>query len=357
MKNTRIIVDHYGGPDALRVIEEDVPEPKRGEVRVRVLAAGVSLPDVMAREGIHPETPRVPFTPGWDLVGVVDRSGEGVSGLEVGRLVAALPIHGAYAEFVCLDQSEIVPVPPGLDPAEAVTLLLNYVTAYQMMHRSARVNIGQRVLIHGAAGGVGTALLQLGRLAELELYGTCSSRQASTVRDLGAIPIDYEHQDFVTEIRRLTGDGVDAVFESIGGRHIWESRKALRRGGKVVAYGLTGSLRGGRLASGRSGERHRFRSLFIFGWYIAASWVLPGRKRVVPYSIQTLKRVKPALFREDVTVLFELLRQHRIKPIIARRFPLAEARRAHEVLGAGGVTGKLVVVSNEALATADTVPA
>jgi len=357
MKNTRVIVDHYGGPDTLRVIEDEIPEPKRGEVRVRVLAAGVSLPDVMAREGIHPETPPVPFTPGWDLVGVVDRSGEGVSGLEVGQLVAALPIHGAYAEFVCLDQSEIVPVPPGLDPAEAVTLLLNYVTAYQMMHRSARVKIGQRVLIHGAAGGVGTALLQLGRLAELEMYGTCSSRQASTVRNLGAIPIDYEHQDFVAEIRRLTGYWVDAVFESIGGRHIWESRKALRRGGKVVAYGLTGSLRGGRLASGRSGERHRFRALFIFGWYIAASWVLPGRKRVVPYSIQTLKRVKPALFREDVTVLFELLRQHRIKPIIARRFPHAEARRAHEVLGAGGVTGKLVLVSNEALATADTVPA
>jgi NADPH:quinone reductase len=352
MKNTRVIVDHYGGPDALRVIEEEIPEPKHGEVRVKVLAAGVSLPDVMAREGIHPETPRVPFTPGWDLVGVVDRLGEGVSGLEVGQSVAALPIHGAYSAFVCLDQSEIVPMPSGLDPAEAVSLLLNYVTAYQMLHRSAKVKAGQQVLIHGAAGGVGTALLQLGRLAELEMYGTCSSRQTSTVRGLGAIPIDYEHQDFVAEIRRLTVDGVDAVFESIGGKHIWESRKALRPGGKVVAYGLTGSLRGGRLASGHSGERHRYRALAVFGWYIAASWVLPGRKRVVPYSIQTLKRVKPALFRQDVAVLFDLLRQHKIKPLIAERLPLAEARRAHELLGAGGVTGKFVLMSNEALAAA-----
>jgi NADPH:quinone reductase len=349
MKNTRIIVDHYGGPDALRVIEEEIPEPKNGEVRVRVLAAGVSLPDVMAREGIHPETPRVPFTPGWDLVGVVDRLGDGVSGLEPGQPVAALPIHGAYAEFLCLDRREIVPVPSGLDPAEAVSLLLNYVTAFQMMHRSAKVKAGQQVLIHGAAGGVGTALLQLGRLAELEMYGTCSSKQASTVKDLGAIPIDYEHQDFVAETRRLTGDGVDAVFESIGGKHIWESRKALRRGGKVVAYGLTGSLRRGRLASGRSGERHRFRAVSVFGLYIAASWLLPGRKRVVPYSIQTLKRVKPALFRQDLTVLFELLQQHKIKPLIAQRFPLAEARRAHELLGEGGVTGKFVLVSNHAV--------
>src|SRR5262249_40613050 len=162
--------------EALQVLEEEIPEPRYGEVRVRILAAGVSLPDLMAREGIHPETPSVPFTPGWDLVGVVDRLGEGVSGIETGQVVAALPISGAYAEFVCLAQRELVPVPPGLDPAEAVSVVLNYVTAFQMLHRSVNVERGQRVLIHGAGGGVGSALLQLGRLAGLEMYGTCSSR-------------------------------------------------------------------------------------------------------------------------------------------------------------------------------------
>src|SRR5262249_42461767 len=167
-------------------LEEECPEPKHGEVRVRVLAAGVALPDVMAREGVHPETPRVPFTPGWDLVGVVDRLGGGVSGIAPRALVAAVPIHGAHAQFVCLPQRELVPVPPGLDAVEAVSLVLNYITAYQMLHRSARVEPGQRVLIHGAAGGVGTALLQLGRLAGLEMYGTCSSRGAPAVSDLGA---------------------------------------------------------------------------------------------------------------------------------------------------------------------------
>ena len=114
MNHTRIIVTHYGGPDALQVIEEECPEPKHGEVRVRVLAAGVSLPDIMAREGIHPETPRLPFTPGWDLVGVVDALGPRLSGIEPGQMVAAMPIHGAYAEFVCLPQNELVPVPPRL---------------------------------------------------------------------------------------------------------------------------------------------------------------------------------------------------------------------------------------------------
>src|SRR4029453_17571875 len=162
---------NYGGPDALRVIEEECPEPKQGEVRVRVLAAGVSLPDLMMREGVHPETPPVPFTPGWDLVGVVDRLGDRVSKIEPGQIVAALPISGACAEYVCVPQRELVPVPSGLDPAEAVSLILNYVTAYQMLHRSAKVRPGQRVLIHGAAGGVGSALLQLGRLAGLEMYG------------------------------------------------------------------------------------------------------------------------------------------------------------------------------------------
>jgi NADPH:quinone reductase-like Zn-dependent oxidoreductase len=346
MRHTRIIVIHYGGPDALRVVEEECPEPKDGEVRVRVLAAGVSLPDIMAREGVHPETPPVPFTPGWDLVGVVDRLGDGTSGIEQGQIVAALPIRGAYAEFVCLPQRELVPVPSGLNAAEAVSLVLNYVTAYQMLHRSAKVRSGQRVLIHGAAGGVGTALLQLGRLAGLEMYGTCSSRSAPAVSDLGGIPIDYQHQDFVKEIHRLTSEGVDVVFDGIGSTHIWRSRKALRPGGKVVAYGLTSSLRGGRLASGRPGRRQRFRGTAIFGLYIAGGWLLPSRKRVVPYSIQWLKRLRPAWFRQDLIALFELLQQQKIKPLIARRFPLAEARHAHELLGKGGVTGKIVLVHN-----------
>src|SRR5215467_13265902 len=348
MTHTRIIVTRYGGPDALQVIQEERPEPKTGEVRVRVLAAGVSLPDVMAREGVHPETPPVPFTPGWDLVGVVDRLGASISGIEPGQIVAAMPISGAYAEFVCLPQRELVRVPSGLDAAEAVCLVLNYITAYQMIHRSAKVRPGQRVLIHGAAGGVGSALMQLGRLAGLEMYGTCSPRGASAVSDLGGIPIDYQHQDFLKEIHRLTSEGVDVVFDGIGGSNLWRSRDALRPGGKVVVYGFTAKLREGRLASGGSGGRHRFREAAILGLYIARSWFLPGRKRMVPYSIQTLKRLKTAWFRQDLIVLLDLLQQQKIKPLIAQRFPLAEARRAHELLGNGGVTGKIVLLCNGA---------
>ncbi len=347
MRHTRIIVTCYGGPEALRVVEEECPEPKAGEVRVSVLAAGVSMPDIMAREGIHPETPKVPFTPGWDLVGVVERLGMGVAGFEPGQVVAAMPIHGAYAGFICLPQRELVPVPSGLDAAEAVSLVLNYVTAFQMMHRAAKVRPGQRVLIHGASGGVGTALLQLGRLAGLELYGTCSARGASAVSDLGGVPIDYQQQDFVKEIHRLTSEGVDAIFDPIGGAHLWHSRQALRAGGRVVGYGNTTSLRGN-LTSGRPGRRNRLHGIPIYALYIVGGWLLPGRKRVVPYSIQTLKRLRPALFRQDLMTLLGLLQQKKIKPIIAKTFPLAEARQAQELLGKGGVIGKIVLTPNGA---------
>lgn len=348
MKHTRVVVTQYGGPEVMQVVDGDCPEPRGDEVRVKVLAAGVALPDLLAREGVHPETPRVPFTPGWDLVGVVDRVGERVRGFKPGDSVAAMPISGAYAEFVCIRERQLVPVPAGLDPAEAVSLILNYVTAYQMLHRSVKVKAGQVALIHGAAGGVGSALLQLCQLAGVKTYGTCSARTASIVRELGGVPIDYQSQDFVKEIHRLTGDGVDVVFESIGGKHIWESRKALRRGGTVVAYGLTGSLSEGRLASGRSGRRNRFGSLAIFGVYIVAGWLLPGRKRVVPYSIQTLMRWKPAWFRQDLMALIELLRQRKIHPLVACRLPLTQARRAHELLGKGGIAGKIVLVPDAA---------
>src|SRR5215831_8247841 len=135
MRQKRVIVTHYGGPEVITSIEEDIPAPKAGEVRVKVLAAGVSLPDVLAREGVHPETPRVPYTPGWDLVGTVDQPGQGVTGFEPGQTVAAMPIHGCYAQYLCVPSPKLVPVPAGLDPAEAVALVLNYMTAYQMLHR------------------------------------------------------------------------------------------------------------------------------------------------------------------------------------------------------------------------------
>src|SRR5215467_900395 len=318
----------------------------RGEVRVRVLAAGVSLPDVLAREGVHPETPRVPYTPGWDLVGIVDQIGEGVTGFELGQTIAAMPICGCYAQYVCLPHRKSIPVPKGLEPEEAVAVVLNYITAYQMLHRSAKIKPGQRLLIHGASGGVGTALLQLGRLAGVEMYGTCSAQAAEIVKDFGATAIDYRNSDFVKEIHHLTTDGVDAVFDGIGGDNLWRSREALREGGRVVVYGFQAKLHGGRMASSAPSGRHPIRESAILGLDILRNWFLPGRKSMVPYSIQWLMRLKPAWFRHDLLTLFYLLQQKEIKPLIAERLPLFQARHAHELLGSGGVIGKIVLIPN-----------
>src|SRR4029453_3015013 len=346
MRHMRVVVTDYGGPEVITAIEEDVPTPKPAEVRVKVLGAGVSLPDVLAREGVHPETPRVPYTPGWDLVGTVDQLGEGVTGFELRQIVAAMPIHGCYAQYLCVPRRKLVPVPAGLDAAEAVAVVLNYITAYQMLHRSAKARPGQRMLIHGASGGVGSAMLQLARLAGVEMYGTCSAQAAAVVRELGGIPIDYKNADFVKEIHRLTGDGVDAVFDGIGGDNLWRSREALREGGRVVIYGFQAKLGGGRMASGAPSGRPPIRESAILGWHILRNWFLPGRKSMVPYSIQWLMRLKPAWFRHDLLTLFDLLQQKKIKPLIAQRLPLCQARHAHELLGSGGVIGKIVLIPN-----------
>lgn len=347
MQQTKVVVTRYGGPEVITVAEQECPAAKPGEIRVKVLAAGVSLPDLLAREGVHPETPRVPYTPGWDLIGIVDQIGEGVSGFALGQTVAAMPISGCYAQYICLPKRKFIPVPAGLDSAEAVAVVLNYITAYQMLHRSAKVKPGQRVLIHGASGGVGTAFLQLGRLAGVQMYGTCSAQAAEVVKELGAMPIDYRNSNFVEEIHRLTGDGVDVVFDGIGGANLWRSREALREGGRVVVYGFQSKLRGGRMASGTPAGRHPIRESAILGGDILRNWFLPGRKSMVPYSIQWLMRLKPAWFHDDLLTLFDLLRQKKIKPLIAQKLPLCQARHAHELLGKGGVIGKIVLIPNE----------
>ena len=343
MRYKRVLVTQYGGPEVITVVEEELPVPKAGQIRVKILAAGVSLPDVLAREGVHPETPRVPYTPGWDLVGTVDQLGEGVTDFELHQTVAAMPVHGCYAQYLCLARSKFVPVPVGLDHAEAVALVLNYITAYQMLHRSAKARPGQRMLIHGASGGVGTAMLQLAKLAGVEMYGTCSAAGAAVVREMGGIPIDYKSADFVKEVRRLTGDGVDAVFDGIGGDNLWRSRDALREGGRTVTYGFQSKMRGGRMIM-RSEGRRPIRESAELGWFILQNWFKSGRKSMVPYSIQWLMRLKPWWFRDDLLTLLDLLKQGKIKPLIAQRLPLEDARRAHEMLGEGGVLGKIVLL-------------
>ncbi|HZD36071.1 MAG TPA: zinc-binding dehydrogenase [Nitrososphaeraceae archaeon] len=338
MKYKHVVISRFGGPENLLLVEEELPEPRVNEVRVKVLAAGVSFADILMREGIHPESwnlARTPFTPGWDVVGVVDKLGEGVSNWRIGQVVAALPIVGGYTEYIILSSNELVPVPPGLDHAEAVSLGLNYITAYQMLHRCAHVQPDETMLINGgAAGGVGTALLQLGKLANLKkMYGTASYEKHGIVSSLGGIPIDYKSVDLVQEIIKFTShddeQGVDAIFDGIGGKSLKSSYEILRTGGRLVAYGGTPTT-----------DLQDWLMMFTLN-------LVPDKRTFILYSIQTLKRLKPDWFHEDLILLLNLLKQGKIKPIIAARMPLNQATEAHELLAGGSVEGKIVLISND----------
>lgn len=211
-----VVITRKGGPEVLQLVERDLPTPGPGEVRIQVLATGVAYADVLMRNGLYLGVPPLPYAPGYDIVGVIESLGSGVSQVKVGDIVAALTVTGGYSQFIVLPETELVAVPPGLDPAEAVSLVLNFTTAYQMLHRIAEVKQGCRVLIHGAAGGVGTAALELGRLTGLEMWGTASAGKHDLIRSLGGTPIDYKSKDFVAEVRRATGDGVDLVLDPVG---------------------------------------------------------------------------------------------------------------------------------------------
>ena len=348
MKHHRVVVSRHGGPDVLQVVEEDLPEPGAGEVRVQVLAAGVSAFDLIYRRWGHlPGSPRVPFTLGEDVVGVVDKLGTGVSSLDRGQRVAGgtgfLVVGGGYAEYICLPDSQLVPVPAGLDPAEAVCLVVNYLTAHQHLHQIARVRSGESVLVHGAAGGVGTALLQLGKLAGLELYGTASRHNHELVSALGAIPIDYRTEDFVERIRSLTGDGVDVVLDTVGGaRHLWRSYRALGRGGRLVWLGNA--------ATNKQGLRV---GPLMLRFWLGPSMMMfllrlipDGKQAPICPDLGKFAKAHHDWYRETLTELLDSLAAGRIKPVVAERIPLAEAASAHELLERSGHTGKVVLVTS-----------
>ncbi|MGI9657920.1 MAG: medium chain dehydrogenase/reductase family protein [Gaiellaceae bacterium] len=337
VKNHRVVVSRRGGPDVLKLTEEDLPEPEPGEVRVKVAAAGVSAYDVMVRSLSLPGSPRPPFTPGEDVVGVVDKAGADVSTLQPGQPVAAFTFGrgGGYAEYICLPADEVVPVPANLGAAEAVCMVVNYLTAHLYLHRTAAVRKGERMLVHGAAGGLGTALLQLGKLADLEMYGTASKHNHELVSSLGATPIDYRAEDFVERVRDLTSDGVDVVFDPVGGaRQLWRSYRTLRKGGRLVPIGS--------VATAKTGRRVIPYTLSA----IALLKLIPDGKRV-PLSPTMIKfpHEHPAWYQRTLSELLELAATGKVRPIVAASLPLSEAARAHELLEQGGHAGKLVLVT------------
>lgn len=330
----RVVVHQYGGPDSLEVVEGPIPEPVPGEARVRTLVAGVSFQDIMHRRGIA--APKAPFTPGYDIVGMVDKLGEDVSGLEVGQTVAALMPQlgqGAYADFVCLGAQRLVQVPKGIDLAEAACMVLNYTVAWQML-QMVQARDGHKILVHGAAGGVGTALLDLARLRGCTSIGCASGEKAETIASYGARPIDYRSDDVVDRVRSLTGDGVDFVFDPIGGDHVEQSLQALRLDGCIVCYGVLDAVRSGRVSSNPLDWFRRFK-LKAFS----------GDKTIREYRLGSAEFPVDRC-RDDLLHLFTLLQQKKISPLIARRVPLNKVAFAHGLVENAEVEGTVALICN-----------
>lgn len=337
-RNRVVQVRRFGDPDGLEVVEASLPTAGPGEVRIRVLASGIEYTDVVIRRHLYAQTMlrQPPFVMGYDVVGEIDQLGSGVRGFQIGERVADLTVTGSNATYRTLRAADLTRLPSGIDPAEAAALILSWTTAYQLLHRSARVRRGQRGLVHGAAGAVGQALIVLGKLAGLELWGTARGAHAALIRELGATPIDYEHDDFT----RVVPAGFDVVFDGIGEDSFRRSFAALKPGGILCAYGYTASVN----------EKSRLRSIFglLMRAYVGRrllSW-LPGSKRPRLYSINLMRALHPAWFRKDLEYLFGLLASGVIRPRVAGRISFDEVAQAHRRLEQGGLEGKLILCPN-----------
>ncbi len=346
MKYKSVIAARFGGPEVLQITENNLRPPLADEARIKVLASAVCRPDITVRKGesLYSGTPlgqKIPFVPGDAIIGVVDAVGssaepsrDGTGKIAVGDRVGALTVVGGYSEYVYWKIARLIPVPATLDPAEAVTLILNYIVAYQVMHRSAKVKAGDKALIIGASGGIGTALLQLGKLAGLTMYGIASRGKHAILTEYGVTPIDYHTQDFVELIRQAEPEGLDAVFDGMMRMNYIQGALALlRKGGRLVSFG----------------EPAGFADLFrVLGTSLAVN-LLPNGKAYKLYgtSFYFLGMTRP--FLEDWATLFRLLGEGKIKPVIAARFPILEAAQANALLESGQVTGNVVLLAPECL--------
>ena len=329
--NRAVQLDEYGGPECLRVVHLPLPTAGAGEVRVRVLASSINFTETLIRRHLYPQTAayKTPFVMGYDVVGEIDQLGPGVSGFQLGGRVADMTVTGSNATYRILKAEDLTLVPVDIDPAEAATLILSWMTAYQLLHRSARAVRGQRILVHGAGGAVGQALLALAKLGGVEAWGAAHGKYAGVIRRLGATSIDYDKEDFT----RVLPGGFDVVVDGIGEDGYRRSFAALKPGGLLVAIGYSA---GAQAKQGMFSVLANIARLYLWGW-------MPGGKRTRFYSINVMRAQHPEWFKQDLGYLFELLREGRIDPQVAERISFDGVADAHRRLEAGGLAGKMVL--------------
>ncbi|MEJ7559978.1 MAG: medium chain dehydrogenase/reductase family protein [Pedobacter sp.] len=337
LTTTEVIMPGIVEPDGLLLRTRTLNSPGFGQVRVKVEASGISFAEQSMRRGKYYEQPKFPFVPGYDLVGTVVETGSGVDQTLVGKRVAALTKTGGWASYVLLLASDLLPVPEGMDPLEAETLIVNGITAWQMLHSQARIKSGQTILVHGANGGVGTILTQLALYAGVRVIGTASPRHHEALRAQGVQPIDYNDIDLAGSVLRLAPEGVDAVFDHLGGKSFARSFGLLAKGGKLICYAIASALND-------SGN-----VLIPFLKVIAQiTWwnILPNGRQAFFYNIWSGKGSETfqTQLKEDFTQVTTLLGSGVLKPQIAARFPLSEIIEAMKFAESRTAYGKVVLV-------------
>jgi NADPH:quinone reductase-like Zn-dependent oxidoreductase len=333
-----IVIEKYGSPEVLRFIETPDPEPQAGEVRVLVKAAGVNFADLFARLGLYPDAPKLPFTPGLEVSGVVEKLGPEVTGLATGQGVMAMVRSGGYAEKVCISSQQAIPISPGMSFEQAAALPVNYLTAYHMLFYMANVRRGERVLIHAAAGGVGLAAIELCQIAGAEIYGTASESKFDFLRRRGAEHlVDYRTRDFEEEIRRMThGEGVDIVLDAVGGQSFEKSYRLLRPAGRLAVFGFSASL-------GDSGVNYlkAARNYLLMPKFHPMRML--GDNRAV-MGIH-LGRLPLRILHQEYEALSKYFTEDRIHPYVGKTFPLTEAAEAHQYIHSRQNIGKVLLLA------------
>ncbi|WP_037304836.1 medium chain dehydrogenase/reductase family protein [Amycolatopsis orientalis] len=335
---TEVVLPGKVEPEGLELRERPLPAPGPGQVVIAMEATGISFAEQQMRRGKYYDQPPFPFVPGYDLVGTVLATGAGVGRELAGRRVAALTKVGSWASHVLLDAEDVVEVPDGLGAAEAETAVVNGITAWQMLHRKARVRAGQTILVHGANGGVGSLLVQLAAQAGVRVIGTASARHHETLRRLGVLPIDYRTEDVPARVRELAPEGVDAVFDHVGGASVVASWRLLARGGTLVAYGS---------AATRDDEGSKQLPVLKILARVLLWNSLPNGRAAYFFNVWAgrsfAKKRFRARLRTDLTQVFAALKDGTITAQVAARLPLNRVAEAMRLAESGTVAGKVVL--------------
>jgi NADPH2:quinone reductase len=316
-------VTEFGDTDGMELADVEKPDPGEGELRIEVKAAGINFADVMQRRGHYHGGPEPPYIAGLEVAGVVDAVGEGV-GRSVGDRVVSLVGRGGYAEYAIADARGVLDVPEGMSFEEAAGFPVQFLTAHNCLHEWGGLEEGESVLIHAAAGGVGTAAVQLAREAGARVFGTASTAEKlEKASELGCdVPINYTEEDFVARVREETDYGVDLVLDGIGGDTTEESLDALTEFGRMVSYGA---------ASGRPGRPPTDALLF-------------GNKSVIGYHLGRAIERRPMRVMGAVPELTELLADGTLEVQVGHTFDLEEAAAAHEFIEDRKSSGKVVLL-------------